>query len=154
MLRPAQWEAEAERLRAAVLEKIVFRGEAARWRRRADEGRVGATTAGGPGYRIRKLRFEALPGMWIPALLYLPDKLSGKLPAIMNVHGHSGLIEQNVAFTDGGGMEPFCFGLLESLDIKHLAALAAPRPVLFLSPTDRAKIEMAELPAWRRLLDK
>jgi len=31
---------------------------------------------GGPGYKIRKLRYEALPNSWIPALLYVPDKLS------------------------------------------------------------------------------
>src|SRR5439155_16035861 len=42
----------------------------------------------GPGYRIRKLRFQPLPGLWIPALLYEPEKLAGKVPAILNVNGH------------------------------------------------------------------
>ena len=62
------------------------------------------------------------------------------------------LIEQNVSFNDAGGQELFCFGLLESLDIKHLAALAAPRPVVFLEPSDRTNRETADLAAWRRLL--
>ncbi len=35
----------------------------------------------GPGYRLRKLRYEALPGLWIPALLYEPEKLQGKAPS-------------------------------------------------------------------------
>ena len=45
---------------------------------------------GGPGYRIRKLRYEAVPGLWIPALLYEPEKLSGKAPVMLAVNGHDG----------------------------------------------------------------
>ncbi|NKB68251.1 MAG: hypothetical protein GKR89_14410 [Candidatus Latescibacteria bacterium] len=40
------------------------------------------------GYRIRKLRYEGYPGMWIPALLYEPSNLSGKVPAVLNPNGH------------------------------------------------------------------
>ena len=47
------------------------------------------TIQGGPGYRIKKLRYEALPDMWIPALLYEPQQISGRVPAILNVNGHS-----------------------------------------------------------------
>src|SRR4029077_6431138 len=41
-----------------------------------------------PGYQIKKLRYEALPGLWIPALLYEPEKVVGKMPAVLNVNGH------------------------------------------------------------------
>jgi len=85
-----QWQAEADRLRAAVLEKIVFRGEAAAWRDAATKVEWLETIPGGPGYRIKKLRYEALPGLWIPALLYEPENLSGKVPAVLNVNGHVG----------------------------------------------------------------
>ena len=85
----AQWQAEADRLRAAVLDQIVFRGEAARWRDAQTKVQWLETIPGGPGYRIKKLRYEALPGMWIPALLYEPEQLSGRVPAILNVNGHS-----------------------------------------------------------------
>ena len=44
----------------------------------------------GKGYRVRKLRFEAVPGLWVPALLYEPDKLQGKVAAVLNVNGHEG----------------------------------------------------------------
>jgi hypothetical protein len=44
--------------------------------------------------------------------------------------------------------ELFCFGLLESFDILQLAALAAPRPVVFSEPSDRAKKELADLKVW------
>jgi dienelactone hydrolase len=82
------WDAEAARLRTAVLEKVVFRGEAVRWRDAVTRVEWLGTIPGGPGYHIKKLRYEALPGLWIPALLYEPDKLSGKVPVIMNVNGH------------------------------------------------------------------
>ncbi len=42
----------------------------------------------GEGYRIRKLRYEGYPGMWVPALLYEPDKLRGRVPAVLNPNGH------------------------------------------------------------------
>jgi len=86
----AEWEAEANRLRAAALEQVVYRGEAARWRDAATKVEWLETIPGGPGYRIKKLRYEALPGLWIPALLYEPEKLSGKVPVVMNVNGHDG----------------------------------------------------------------
>jgi len=85
----AQWQAEADRLRAAVLAQIVYRGAAANWRDAQTKVEWLETIPGGPGYRIKKLRFEALPGLWIPALLYEPEK-GGKVPAILNVNGHVG----------------------------------------------------------------
>ena len=98
MATVAQWEAEANRLRAAVLERVVFRGEAARWRDTPAKTQWLESLPGGAGYRIQKLRFEAVPGMWIPALLYLPEKLAGKMPVILNVNGHVGLPGKSVAY--------------------------------------------------------
>jgi hypothetical protein len=70
------WQAESERLRRAVLDRVVFRGQAAAWRDAPPQRSSGSETIdGGPGYQIRKLRYEALPGFWMPALLYLPDEL-------------------------------------------------------------------------------
>ena len=85
----AQWEAEAGRLRRELLDRVVFRGQAAAWRDAKTRVEWLGTLGSGPGYRIRKLRYEALPGMWIPALLYEPEKLQGKVPVILNVNGHS-----------------------------------------------------------------
>ncbi len=86
----AAWEAEAQRLRAAMLDRVVFRGQAAAWRNAPLRVEWRETIAGGPGYRIKKLRYEAAPGMWIPALLYEPERLAGRVPVIMNVNGHVG----------------------------------------------------------------
>jgi hypothetical protein len=82
------WTARAETYRADVLERVVFRGEAARWRDAGCRVEWLDTLDGGPGYRIRKLRYEALPGLWIPALLYEPTELDGKVPVVLNVNGH------------------------------------------------------------------
>ncbi len=40
------------------------------------------------GYRIRKLRYEIVPGFMSTALLYEPDKITGRAPAIVNLIGH------------------------------------------------------------------
>ena len=84
----AEWEKFAARLRSDVLEKIVYRGEAARWKDLPLQVEWGPDLAGAKGYRLRKLRYEAVPGLWIPALLYLPDPVSGKVPVHMAVSGH------------------------------------------------------------------
>jgi hypothetical protein len=43
----------------------------------------------GGGYRIRKLRYEGYPGLWVPALLYEPVGLRNrKVPAVLNPNGH------------------------------------------------------------------
>ena len=84
----AEWEVYARKLRADTLANTVYRGQAAGWR----DAQLGVEYLdfidGGPGYKIRKLRYEALPGLWIPALLYLPEKVSDSMPVAMNVNGH------------------------------------------------------------------
>ncbi|MDW8038994.1 MAG: acetylxylan esterase [Thermoguttaceae bacterium] len=85
-----EWQADAERIRTELFERVVFRGKAAQWRQSPCRVEWLGQIEGGPGYRIKTLRYEALPGMWIPALLYEPEKLEGKVPAILNVNGHVG----------------------------------------------------------------
>jgi len=86
----AEWDKLAATLRAAVLEKVVYRGAAANWRDAQTRVEWQDTIKGGPGYRIKKLRYEALPGLWVPALLYEPEKLASKVPVVLNVNGHDG----------------------------------------------------------------
>jgi hypothetical protein len=87
----AEWEKVAREMREDTLNKVVFRGEAAAWRKQKTRVEWLETIPGGPGYHIRKLRYEAVPGLWIPALLYEPDNLSGKAPVTLNVNGHEGI---------------------------------------------------------------
>lgn len=41
------------------------------------------------GYRIEKLYYESLPGLYVPANLYIPDNIKEPRPAILYVCGHS-----------------------------------------------------------------
>jgi hypothetical protein len=82
------WQREAERIERTVLEEVVFRGVPAAWRDSSRRVEWLDSIPGGPGYQIRKLRYEALPGLWIPALLYVPEQLKGRVPVVLNVNGH------------------------------------------------------------------
>lgn len=84
-----EWQREADRLRQRVLNEVVFRGVPAAWREGKPDVVWHDAIETEQGYRIRKLRFEALPDLWIPALLYEPHDLKGKVPAVLNVNGHT-----------------------------------------------------------------
>ena len=83
-----EWKRYAKQARQRVFDEVIFRGEAAKWRDAECRVEFLETIEGGPEYRIQKLRYEAVPGMWIPALLYEPKKLTGKVPVVLNVNGH------------------------------------------------------------------
>jgi hypothetical protein len=87
---PEQWTAEAKQLRQRVLNEVVFHGWPREWvdapPRFEDMGSVPT----GMGYRIRKLRYEIVPGFASTAILYEPEVIKGKVPAILNVNGHVG----------------------------------------------------------------
>jgi hypothetical protein len=85
-----EWNRYAAALRTRILDEVVFRGTAKHWR----NARTQVEWLGdlqGDGYVVRKLRYEALPGMWIPALLYQPKELHGKTAAVLNLNGHEAL---------------------------------------------------------------
>lgn len=85
---PEEWKAKADALRERVLRDVVYRGEAAAWRDAPAGVEYQETLDAGPGYRIRKLRLEVIPDLWVPALLYEPDDLRGVVPVVLNVNGH------------------------------------------------------------------
>lgn len=85
-----EWRKIADRMRADTLQWVVYRGEARAWRDAKTRVEWLDTLPGGAGYRVKKLRYEALPGFWVPALLYEPETLSGRVPVCMNVNGHDG----------------------------------------------------------------
>ncbi|MBX7168072.1 MAG: c-type cytochrome, partial [Pirellulales bacterium] len=82
------WRTYAADLRQRVLREIVFRGRAAEWRDAAAKVELLDTQPGKLPYSVTRLRFEVLPGMWIPALLYAPAHISAPVPAVLNLNGH------------------------------------------------------------------
>lgn len=81
-----QWETEAEGIRVHE-RSVLYHGWPQQWVDASPKfEKVG--TIERPGYRIVKLRFEIVPGFYSTALLYEPEHMSGRLPAILNVNGH------------------------------------------------------------------
>ncbi len=39
-------------------------------------------------YTVEKVRFESLPGHFVTGNLYLPKRITGKIPAVVSAHGH------------------------------------------------------------------
>jgi dienelactone hydrolase len=92
-----QWTADSARLRKRLLDEVVFHGWPREWVEalpRFEE--VGVIP--GNGYRIRKLRYEIVPGFQSVALLYEPENLRGKAPAILNVNGHVGPLGKAIEY--------------------------------------------------------
>lgn len=88
----SEWTAEAKRIREHLLAEVVFHGWPKDWvsapSRFEDLGPIPA----GKGYRLRKLRYEVVPGFYSTAILYEPEVIQGKVPAVLNVMGHYGPI--------------------------------------------------------------
>jgi dienelactone hydrolase len=88
--RPQEWTSEASRLRHHLLDDVAFHGWPKAWVEAAPKFEEVGVIETGAGYRIRKLRYEIVPGFDSAALLYEPEHLTGKVPAILNVNGHVG----------------------------------------------------------------
>ena len=83
-----QWTAESTRLRRHLLDDVVFHGWPKDWWEGPPKFEDLGILHSGNGYRIRKLRYEIVPGFQSVALLYEPEQVHGKIPAILNVNGH------------------------------------------------------------------
>ena len=86
----AQWTEESQRLRRHLLQDVVFHGWPPEWVNSSPKFEEVGTIETHQGYRLRKLRYEVVPGLQSVAILYEPEKLEGKVPAILNVNGHVG----------------------------------------------------------------
>ncbi len=85
-----QWTAETKRLRQHLLENVVFHGWPKEWVNSPPEFEDLGFIKSGNGYRIRKLRYKIVPGFESTAIAYEPERIEGKIPAILNVTGHVG----------------------------------------------------------------
>jgi Dipeptidyl aminopeptidases/acylaminoacyl-peptidases len=86
----SQWTAQAQQIRTHLLNDVIFHGWPKEWITAAPKFESLGVIDAGDGYRIRKLRYEIVPGFFSSALLYEPANLRGKVPAILNVQGHVG----------------------------------------------------------------
>jgi len=83
------WAGEIPRLQRRALSEVVLRGYPRGVVASKPRTVWGETIRPkGAPYIIRKVRFEAYPDYWIPALLYEPKHLRGKAPVVLNPNGH------------------------------------------------------------------
>lgn len=82
------WTDQAEKIRKHILDDIAFHGWPSEWVQSAPVFEQVGVIESGSGYRVRKLRYQIVPGFYAGALLYEPEKIDGKVPAILNVIGH------------------------------------------------------------------
>jgi dienelactone hydrolase len=76
------------RLRKHILDDVAFHGWPREWVESAPNFQEMGVIESGHGYRIRKLRYEIVPGFMSTALLYEPEEVSGRMPAVLNLIGH------------------------------------------------------------------
>jgi dienelactone hydrolase len=93
-----QWTVQANRLRQHLLDEIVFHGWPKEWVTSPANFEDLGVLETGKGYRLRKLRYEIVPGFYSSAILYEPEKLEGRVPAILNVNGHVGAPGKSVEY--------------------------------------------------------
>ncbi len=86
-----QWTSEQKRWREHILKDIAFHGWPRAWVDAAPKFEDLGVFETGHGYRWHKLRFEIVPGFNSTAILYEPEHLAGRAPAILNVNGHDPL---------------------------------------------------------------
>jgi dienelactone hydrolase len=84
----ASWTAQEEQVRKHILNDIVYHGWPREWVDAAPAFEEVGIIQSNRGYRIHKLRFEVVPGFYSTALLYEPSKITGRIPAILNLLGH------------------------------------------------------------------
>jgi dienelactone hydrolase len=91
--RPAsaeEWTGQSAAIRHRLLEDVIFRGWPKEWVDSAPKFEDLGQVSSRAGYRVRKFRYEVVPGFWSAAVLYEPENLKGPAPAILNVTGHVG----------------------------------------------------------------
>jgi dienelactone hydrolase len=92
-----QWTAQAQKLRQQMLD-VAYHGWPKEWVNSPSKFEDLGVIEGGKGYKLRKLRYEIVPGFQSTAILYEPENLQGKVPAVLNVHGHVGAPGKAVEF--------------------------------------------------------
>ena len=85
----AEWTAQQKQLRQHLLETVIFHGWPKEWVDAPPKFEDLGLIPTGKGYRLRKLRYEIVPGFSTTALLYEPEKPNGRVPATINLNGHA-----------------------------------------------------------------
>ncbi len=94
----AQWQAEADKIRRHLLDDVIFHGWPRAWVEAPPRFEDMGPVESGKGYHRRKLRYEVVPGFYSAAILYEPEKIEGRRPAVLVLMGHHGKIGTAMEF--------------------------------------------------------
>jgi dienelactone hydrolase len=83
-----QWTAEAQRIRQHLLNDVIFHGWPREWVNSKHQFEDLGPLPAGKGFKLRRLRYEIVPGFYCTALLYEPETIRGRVPAVLDVIGH------------------------------------------------------------------
>jgi len=82
------WADREQKLRKHILDDVAFHGWPTEWVQSAPRFQQVGPTELRNGYRVSKFLYEIVPDFEANAILYEPEKISGRAPAILNVIGH------------------------------------------------------------------
>jgi hypothetical protein len=86
-----RWNEEVQKLRKHILQDVVFHGWPQEWIDSSPRFEQTEVIETSHRYRLRKYRYEIVPGFVSTAILYEPQPLNGRVPAILNLTGHEPL---------------------------------------------------------------
>ena len=95
---PDQWTAEEQRIRQHLLNDIIYHGWPQDWVNSQPHFEDLGSLPSGKGFKLRKLRYEIVPGFFCTALLYEPETIQGRIPAVLNTMGHFFMLGNKVDF--------------------------------------------------------
>jgi len=93
----AAWTKEAKQIRAQFLQRI-FHGWPQGWIDASPKFEEVGVIETGKGYRVHKFRYEVVPGYYAGALLYEPEKLTGRVPGILTLLGHDLVVGKSAEY--------------------------------------------------------
>lgn len=85
----AAWAAQAEVVRRKIQEGAGL----APWPERTPLNVILSEPRAHDGYTVQNVRFEPVPGVYVGGNLYRPQSASGRAPAVLTTHGHTGGVE-------------------------------------------------------------
>ena len=97
--RAEDWQAKAPEYRRQLAEMLGLDPLPARTPLQAT--RTGGSK--GEGYVVENLHYQPMPGLYVTANLYLPDRVAKPLPAILYVCGHANVVKDGVSYGNKTG---------------------------------------------------
>ncbi len=98
---PAQWETTRTEMRRELAEMLGLDPMPERTPLKVEKtGEVK-----GDGFTVENMHYQSLPGLYVTANLYRPEKSEGRLPAILYVCGHSNMMKDGVSLGNKTGYQ-------------------------------------------------